>query len=331
VNLPLLKAELQRAGIEKHGRSMRQRLFASLDSVGRLGCIWPGLSNRVVGFLVFRTLFAKALGLAWQRPLPSFAPRRFDRWFKKRQPEGPGHRGRVILWDDTFVRYFEPNIGVAAVRVLEAAGFRVELVKNRKCCGRPAFSQGDLDAARKLGEHNCGILGGDSDEAPILFLEPSCYSMFVQDYEELCIPGARSIARRCHLFDHFIAELLSQEPHALRFDPVPARVVIHAHCHVRSLMSPAFLKTLTERLPGREVFLLETGCCGMAGGFGAMQANYELSLKVAEPLTGMVRAQPFGTVVIASGTSCRQQIGHLAPVRPRHMAEVLAQALTSDR
>ncbi len=87
------------------------------------------------------------------------------------------------------------------------------------------------------------------------------------------------------------------------------------------------MKRIAERLPEREVTLLETGCCGMAGAFGMLEKNYELSLKLAEPLMQQVRAQPFGTVVVASGTSCRQQIGHLAPMRPRHMAEVLADAL----
>ena len=92
-------------------------------------------------------------------------------------------------------------------------------------------------------------------------------------------------------------------------------------------MKPGFLGHLAQRLPERNVTLLDTGCCGMAGAFGALGSKYELSLKVAEPLVQQVRGQPFGTMVIASGTSCRQQIDHLAPVRARHMAELLADAL----
>jgi Fe-S oxidoreductase len=87
------------------------------------------------------------------------------------------------------------------------------------------------------------------------------------------------------------------------------------------------MRRLAERLPRRIVTLLDTGCCGMAGAFGALASKYELSLKVAEPLSQKVRAQPFGTVIVASGASCRHQIEHLAPVRARHMAEVLADAL----
>jgi Fe-S oxidoreductase len=87
------------------------------------------------------------------------------------------------------------------------------------------------------------------------------------------------------------------------------------------------MRRLAGRLPQRNVTLLDTGCCGMAGAFGALQSKYELSLKVAEPLAQKVRGQPFGTVIVASGTSCRHQIEHLAPVRAKHMAELLADAL----
>ena len=87
------------------------------------------------------------------------------------------------------------------------------------------------------------------------------------------------------------------------------------------------MRRLLERLPERTVTLLDTGCCGMAGAFGMMESKYELSVKVAEPLIRAVRNQPFGTTVVASGASCRQQIQHLAPVRLRHMVEVLAEAL----
>jgi Fe-S oxidoreductase len=233
-----------------------------------------------------------------------------------------------VLWDDTFVRYHEPEIGIAAVKVLEAAGFEVALPVGRKCCGRPAFSQGNLDEAMRFGQHNLALLNLDVDAAPILFLEPSCYSMFVEDYRELKLDGMESVASRCFLFEQFIEELLAHEPDALRFKAKAGHVVIHAHCHAKALMNPAFMRRLAERLPQRDVTLLDTGCCGMAGAFGALESKYELSLKVADPLAQKVRGQPFGTVIVASGTSCRHQIEHLAPVRARHMAELLADALT---
>jgi FAD/FMN-containing dehydrogenase/Fe-S oxidoreductase len=327
VNLALLKAELLHARIRRDGLSWRERLFSSVDFLGKLGCRMPRLANFALDSLFVRSILAKTLGLAWQRPLPHYARQRFDHWFKGHQRSTTTPRGRVVLWDDTFVRYHEPHIGIAAVKVLEAAGFEVALPAGRKCCGRPAFSQGNLDEAARLGHHNLALLNLDVDAAPILFLEPSCYSMFVEDYRELKLDGTEPVATRCFLFEQFIEELLAHEPEALKFKAKAGNVVIHAHCHAKALLNPAFMGRLAERLPERNVTLLDTGCCGMAGAFGALASKYELSLKVAEPLAQKVRGQPFGTVIVASGTSCRHQIEHLAPVRARHMAEVLADAL----
>jgi len=327
VNLSLLKAELLHARIQRDGLSLRERLFSSLDLLGKTGCRVPRLANLALDSLLVRSLLSKVLGLAWQRPLPHYALQRFDHWFARRERPSRSSRGPVVLWDDTFVRYHEPHIGVAAVKVLEAAGFEVRLPRGRRCCGRPAFSQGNLDETARLGRHNLELLNLDVDNVPILFLEPSCYSMFVEDYRELKLPGAERVGRRCFLFEHYLEELLSNEPHALEFQSKAAHVTIHAHCHVKALMNPGFMARLAERLPQREVLLLETGCCGMAGAFGALESKYELSLKVAEPLAQQIKGQPFGTAVVASGTSCRHQISHLAAVRPRHMAELLAEAL----
>src|SRR5438046_5902618 len=185
----------------------------------------------------------KALGVSAKRSLPHYASERFDRWFHKHSSvaalyerrtnnsavaDRRYNRGKVILWDDTFVRYHEPHIGIAAVKVVEALSFEVSLAKNRRCCGRPAFSQGNLDATAAVGKHNIALLNSVSSQQstpnshlsapPILFLEPSCYSMFVEDYRELKIENADNVAKRCFLFEKFVDDLLAQELDALQFN-----------------------------------------------------------------------------------------------------------------
>jgi Fe-S oxidoreductase len=344
VNLALLKAELTHARHLRDGLPLRERILSHVDLLGRLGCLMPGIANASLDSPGIRRLMRKILGLTDKRPLPHYAMQRFDKWFRTRndlvgrdsvEPQRPANgstesrptdRGEIILWDDTFVRYHEPHIGIAAVKVLEALGFKVSLVKGRKCCGRPAFSQGNLDAAYEMGRHNLDLLRG-SESAPILFLEPSCYSMFVEDYRELSLADTEPIAKRCHLFEQFVDELLEQEPDALSFTEMTGHVAIHAHCHAKSLVKTGFMARLAARLPGRTAALLDTGCCGMAGAFGALERKYDLSLKVAAPLVQQVEAQSPNTVVVASGTSCRHQLEHLTDVHPKHMAELLADAI----
>ena len=150
--------------------------------------------------------------------------------------------------------------------------------------------------------------------------------MFVEDYRELKIDNAEKIAERCFLFEKFVDDLLEQNPDAVLFQHRETNVAIHPHCHAKSLMNPAFMARLVERLPGRKAALLDTGCCGMAGAFGALAEKYELSIQVAaDLLTKIETANP--DVVVASGTSCRHQIIDLSSTRPKHMAELLADAI----
>jgi Fe-S oxidoreductase len=151
--------------------------------------------------------------------------------------------------------------------------------------------------------------------------------MFVEDYRELKIPNAEMLAKRCFLFEKFVDDLLGREPNALRFEHRQANVAIHAHCHAKSLLNPAFMARLAERLPGRKATVLDTGCCGMAGAFGALKEKYDLSLQVAAHLIDQIDNQISGTEIIASGTSCRHQIVDLTTARPKHMAELLADAI----
>ena len=335
VNLALLKAELRHARHERHGLPLSARVFSAVDLLGALGCVAPGVANAALNSRPVRWLAERLLRVDASRPFPRYARERFDTWFGRRASRRTGSanlaqsRGRVILWDDTFVRYHEPPIGQAAVAVLEAAGFEVVLPRGRQCCGRPSFSQGDLNRAARLGRHNLELLAEFEPAAPIIFLEPSCWSMFAEDYRELKLGGADEIGRRCFLFEQFIEALLSREPDALTFRPTPESIAIHAHCHAKALLNPAFLLRLAQRLPGRTAALLDTGCCGMAGAFGMMQAKQALSRSVAGPLVARIGQQPSSAVVVASGTSCRHQIAHLNAVQPRHMAEVLAAALVA--
>ncbi|HEU0208655.1 MAG TPA: FAD-linked oxidase C-terminal domain-containing protein [Candidatus Udaeobacter sp.] len=354
VNLALIKAEMLHARWRRDGLPFREQIFSNVDLLGKIGCVVPTLTNRLLDSKAARLGMEKSLGISARRSLPHYTKKRFDKWFARRvdatshrvfksQSGGASplpQRGHIILWDDTFVRYHEPHIGVAAVKVLEALGFEVVLVRNRRCCGRPAFSQGNLEVAAKLARHNVSQLStlqpsqsyGSAENsqfsnAPIIFLEPSCWSMFVEDYRELKIENAENVAPRCFLFEKFMDDLLEQQPDVVRFNDRVETIAIHPHCHAKSVLNTAFMARLAERLPGRKATLLDSGCCGMAGAFGALAEKYDLSIQVAQRLLDQIDSQPPATKIIASGTSCRHQIGDLSNLRPKHMAELLADAL----
>lgn len=325
VNMALLKAELLHARHRTHGTPLAARIISRVDLLGALACLTPALANASLKWKWLRRLMEKTLGIAAQRPLPAYTRERFDVWFRRRPRPKPGGRGRVLLWDDCFVRYNEPEIGIAAVRVLEAAGYEVRLPEGRACCGRPAFSMGRLNVATAMGRRNMAVLKDNRD--PIVFLEPSCYSMFHEDYRELRVPGAEDAAGHAVLFETFMDRALADMPDAPVFSEIPGLTAIHAHCHVKALLDVSVLKRLAERIPKNTARLLDTGCCGMAGAFGATASKYDLSLRVAQPLIEKIDALPAGARLVASGASCRHQIEHLSAVKPLHMAELLAAAM----
>jgi len=168
--------------------------------------------------------------------------------------------------------------------------------------------------------------------------------MFVEDYRELKIENAEKIATRCFLFEKFVDDFLTRAPQTLRFQNSTAlsrqvsaergkqedqrvNVAIHPHCHAKSILDPAFMRRLAERLPGRKATVLDTACCGMAGAFGALAEKYDLSVQVGQDLIDKLENQERETQIVASGTSCRHQISDLTNIHPKHMAELLAEAL----
>ncbi len=329
VNMSLLKAELMHARQRRHGVPFHARLLSRVDLLGKIGSAFPGTANAFLSFAPFRQLLRKVAHIAPERPLPLYAPERFDRWFKKRTAQKPKrYRGTILLWDDCFVRHNEPHIGHAAVRILEAAGFVPQLIEGHACCGRPAFSMGRLDLARKFGRKNLDLL--KKTDGPILFLEPSCYAMFREEYGELGLDGALQVAERAVLFEQFIEQLLEKEPEAIPLKALPFGLAIHAHCHAKMLADTQIHARLAQRLTEQNAAMLNSGCCGMAGSFGVLEDKYALSLAVADPLLAMIDALPGDTKVIASGASCRHQLAELSARPPLHFAEVLEQALRTS-
>jgi Fe-S oxidoreductase len=167
--------------------------------------------------------------------------------------------------------------------------------------------------------------GGDE---PIIFLEPSCYTMFIDEYRQLRLPGADDVAKRCVLFEKFLFDLIKREPDALPFrKDVLQKVSIHGHCHAKALTDVDFYAHLVHCVPGASARLLDTGCCGMAGAFGMLKKKHDLSMLVGQELRQMIQRLERDTMIVASGTSCRHQIHDLTGRHALHMAELLAMAI----
>ncbi|MEG8279317.1 FAD-binding and (Fe-S)-binding domain-containing protein [Streptomyces sp. AHA2] len=330
------------------------RLPLWLRVVSRTRTAW--LVNALSGIRPLARAARRLGGIAPERPLPRLARRTFSGWWERRRPHRPATSGDlVVLWPDTFTEHLSPAVGRAAVRVLEAAGLRVALPptvhlarppvgdgrtvaldplsllrgRGRVCCGLTYVSTGQLDRARAVMRRTLDLMEPVLEtDAPVVVLEPSCAAALRTDLPELLHddPRAARLAAQVLTF----AETLQR--HAPGWTPpsVGRPVAGQTHCHQHAVLGDAADRRLRRAagLTGE----LSGGCCGLAGDFGFTRGHYEVSVAVAEErLLPSVRNAPDGTVVLADGFSCRTQLEHLAGVRGRHLAEVLAQALDEGR
>jgi FAD/FMN-containing dehydrogenase/Fe-S oxidoreductase len=259
-------------------------------------------------------------GVDQRRSLPAFATRRFSRSARP-LAASRDERPRVAIWADSFTEYFSTSGGHAAVRLLEQAGYAVEVVQEQACCGLTWITTGQLDAARAHVERTVGVLHEYvAAGVPVVGLEPSCLAVLRSDAVELTDdPRAAEVAAGVHTLAELLARTEGWEPRDLS----GTEVVVQPHCHQSSVLGFEADMDLLGRT-GATVTRL-SGCCGLAGNFGVERGHYETSVAVAElQLMPAVRAMGEGAVVLADGFSCRTQLDDLTDVRALHLAELLA-------
>ncbi len=277
---------------------------------------------------------ALAAGGLEQREVPVFAHQSLQQWWSTRPPRSAGERGEVLLWPDTFTNHFHPEVGRAAVRVLESAGWTVILPTEPLCCGLTWISTGQLDVAQRVLRRTVGSLSEHVRRGGyVVGLEPSCTAVFRSDAPDL-LHGDQDVLR---LRDHTVtlAELLMQhtpgwEPPRLGDEATGrARAMAQVHCHQHAVMGWEADAALLEAA-GVAAEHLDSGCCGLAGNFGFTKGHGEVSRDLAERvLLPRVREAEQDTVVLADGFSCRTQVHDLdsAGREAVHLAELLAGGL----
>ncbi|MCU1666448.1 MAG: FAD-binding protein [Pseudonocardia sp.] len=328
VDMATLKSEAMHQAHQVEGTPLRSRVFAGIRGLNRLGAATAPLSNLPGRVPALRALLGRTLGIAPERPLPVFARRTLPRWFRKRNTAG-GDRGPLTFLADSFTSFTEPAVGMAAIELLERAGWDVRL-EDSGCCGRAAFSKGLLDQAARQASGLVDALAGTS--GPIAGVEPSCLLTLRDEHRALLgdDPRVADVAGRARLVDDLLVEAIDSGALHLREDAWPAgrRILFHGHCHQKAEVGTAATVALLRRIPGAEVVELDAGCCGMAGSFGFEAEHYDVSMQIGEDrLFPAVRAEPDSTIVAATGVSCRQQIAHGTTRRAHHPVELIRAAL----
>jgi len=290
------------------GYRARERAIAFLPRYAPLAARLAPLAN------LASALLKRPLGFA-RRPLP--------RWRRDYFRDTGAAEGDVLLFVDTFNRYFEPENARAAKAVLEAAGYRVQ-IPDRVCCGRTFLSVGMVDEAKREAQRLLAAIAPALGRgAALVGLEPSCL-LSLRDEIPALLSDARAVAANAFLFEEFLA----QRPGRLRFQEMKHEVLLHGHCHQKAFDAMPAVEKVLGMVPGLQVRTIETSCCGMAGSFGYEAEHAEVSMKMAEmTLLPAIRSAP-QAMLVADGTSCRHQILDGIGRKPLHVARVLEAALS---
>jgi Fe-S oxidoreductase len=310
VDMARMKVEFLAQYRKTHPLTLRDRAIGYLPRYAAWASRVAPLAN------VLSRLGKSAIGFAPQRDLP--------RWRNDVFPAIERSDADVVLFVDTFNRYFEPENARAALNVLRAAGYRVH-APGPICCGRTFLSVGLAEEAKREARRFTATLKPYAERGvPIVGLEPSCL-FSLRDELGVLLPEGGALAGKAFLFEEFLAA----NPGRLKFRETKRQVLLHGHCHQKAFDAMPAVEKVLRSVPGVTLGTVQTSCCGMAGSFGYEAEHYDVSLKMAElALLPAVRSAA-DALLVADGTSCRAQIAHGTGRTPMHVARFLESALSA--
>ena len=316
----------------RHGVPKHARMVGNSPKLAVWGSRFAPLSNWITHNRLVRWFLERGYGFDRRIPPPKYVRFTFRHWMRKHRRTAADRprptRGPVIYHVDTWTNYCLPDVGIAAVRLLEAAGYEV-LTPVLQCCGRPAIGKGLLTETGLAARMNLQTLAPLIDRrVPMVGTEPSCILTFVDEYPQLVRTAeAKTLAQHCSTIESFLARLLHDEPQALRFRKPTTPLLYHGHCHQKALVTTREANLLMKHVYGDQAKEIDSGCCGMAGAFGYEVGHYDVAKAVGEErLFKAVRNRGNADIAV-SGFSCRHQVEHHCGVHARHLIEYLADLL----
>ncbi|MGB7340328.1 MAG: FAD-linked oxidase C-terminal domain-containing protein [Phototrophicaceae bacterium] len=323
VDVAKMKSEFLAARHDEKGIPLTTRLFGNIHRINKLGSLMPHIANFMLDNPIGLAA-AKLIGLPIERPLPKFAHKRFTRFMPK-QKRNPKAATLIV---DTFTEYNHPEIGTALLNIAKKAGLSLNIMRlpQQGCCGRPAISKGLLDQAQQMAIANVQYISNHIPDGDLIFLEPSCQSAFVDDYQTLVSPpyqaAAQAIKQRAISAEAWLMKALTTK--SLEWVDDDLFIMVHGHCHQKALWSTRDTLALLDLIPYAEIEEIDSGCCGVAGSFG--YEHYDVSMKIGnDRLLPAIAANP-DAIIAAGGTSCRAQITDAGyPVQ--HPIEIISQTL----
>lgn len=339
VDMTTLKAEFLYQYQKSHGASIRTKLFAHIASLNAILQRFPRWSNFLINNRAISTIIKSSLGIAQERSIPQVSKTSWKSYIKKHKfhfPTTTHRKSELYLFCDEFTNLNESDIGIKAIKLLNALGFDVKFV-NHPESARAAMSKGLLDYAQKIAEKQIDIFSPlIHKDCPLVGIEPSAILSFKDEYPKL-VPRdkkeiAEKIADHVYTIESFLMKALKEgKISSSNFTAETKTVLAHVHCHQTSLSSAEEVYHLLSLPKNYSVQKAPAGCCGMAGSFGYEKEHFDLSMEIGnQGLLPVVRNSNEDTILLATGTSCRHQIFDATSRKAYHTVEILFDALANS-
>lgn len=332
VDMAKIKYEFLNLYNAEHGIPLRSRLVANIHSLSALAAgPQAGIANFAMRNPASRWIAEKLTKVDSRRKLPKVVSRTFESQFSRRTPNTTASRGDIVLFHDTFMNFNHPEVGLAAVDLLEAYGFNV-IIPDRVCCGRPMVSAGMLERAAQNAARNVQSLIPYAKAGTLIVgCESSCVFTLKDEYPDLLPdnPDARTVADATVMLEEVLTQCANDRGQQPKWNSDSRTALLHVHCHERALAGTQSAINALNLPPNLDASLIDAGCCGMAGSFGFAKEHYDISQAVGEDrLFPALRAADQRTEFAVTGVSCKQQIEDATGRPARWLAEVLADSLS---
>jgi len=334
VDVAKLKAEFLQHYYDAHGIPLRSRLIAYITEINKLASIWPWFYNLLMKNKMISSLIMRIIGFAPQRSMPLLHSQTLNNWMKKSASKLDNQNKRkVYLFSDEFTNYNDTDIGIKAIQLLTKLGYQVVIPKHIDS-GRTYLSKGLIRKAKKIAIKNILYLKDIvTAESPLVGIEPSAILTFRDEYPDLVgselKETAKSLSKNALMIDEFLMrEMENGVITKKQFTTEERKIKLHGHCQQKAVASTNSTKYVLSFPENYKVDEIPSGCCGMAGSFGYEKEHYQVSMKIGEMvLFPAIRSLNSEVLIVAPGTSCRNQINDGTGRKAFHPIEILFDAL----
>ncbi len=324
VDMAKMKSEILQIYYDNHGLTFRDKLIRDSVKAAKLISGWrAGAVNAFLKTSLIRILMDRIGKFDKRRTLPTYAKQPFYQWYHSNHHATESGK-KVVLFADTYLNYHEPQVGIAAYKLLKSCGYEV-ILANIGCCQRPKISHGFLKEAKKEGTKMLEKLKFFLDQGlKVVVCEPGCASALIDDMPDLIQDRklADQLKSGVMMIDAFLTKERAKNQVISQISSYSKEIAIHGHCHQKALFGIQTMKSLIPESTG--VTEIASGCCGMAGSFGYEKEHYDISRRIGEDrLFPYLRKLNREVEVVACGFSCRHQIEHFTGIKAKHFVEVI--------